>query len=73
MLELYSQAKLNIEKICIDEKNSGLFQIRTKEAKEILVNRADDVIKSILLKISDICVQNIQRINNLYLEQISII
>jgi hypothetical protein len=39
LAEIYG-AKKTIEKLSIDEVNCGLFQVRTKAAKETLVARA---------------------------------
>lgn len=38
------KAKCTIERMEIDEVNCGLFQVRTRAAKEILVNRALEII-----------------------------
>lgn len=38
-LEEYSKAKYSIERLATDEVNCGLFQVRTKAAKDILVNQ----------------------------------
>ncbi len=38
------QAKKSIETLDIDEVNCGLFQVRTKFAKETLVNRAIEIL-----------------------------
>jgi hypothetical protein len=42
LAEIYN-AKKTIEKISIDEVNCGLFQVRTKAAKEILINRSIEI------------------------------
>lgn len=34
------KAKTHVERISIDDVNCGLFQVKTKAAKELLVNRA---------------------------------
>lgn len=48
--EIY-HAKKTIEKLSIDEVNCGLFQVRTKMAKETLVSRAVEILNEILKKI----------------------
>jgi dynein heavy chain len=47
-LKEYSQAKLEVQRLCINEKNCRFFQVRTQACKEGLVNRANELIKSIL-------------------------
>lgn len=63
--ELY-QAKKTIERISIDEVDCGLFQVRTRSAKEILINRAIEVINEILKKILEICSEGIKSIRKSY-------
>lgn len=65
LLELYN-AKKTLEKIAIDEVNCGLFQVRTRGAKQILVNRAVDIMNEILKKILDICSEGIKNIKKAY-------
>jgi hypothetical protein len=48
--EIYN-AKKTLEKISIDEVNCGLFQVRTRGAKEILINRSVEIMNEILKKI----------------------
>ncbi len=43
LAEIYG-AKKTIEKLSIDEVNCGLFQVRTKSAKETLVTRAIEIL-----------------------------
>lgn len=50
LAEIYN-AKKTIEKLSIDEVNCGLFQVRTKAAKETLVSKAVEVLNEILKKI----------------------
>lgn len=59
-------AKKEIERLCIDEKNTRLFQVRTKQAKEILIQKANDYITGMLTKIQEIVMENINRIGQTY-------
>lgn len=65
-LEEYSQAKYNIERLATDEVNCGLFQVRTRAAKDILVNQINEVMQEILKKINDMVFENTTRIGVLY-------
>ena len=49
------KAKCTIERMEIDEVNCGLFQVRTRAAKEILVARAIEIVNEILKKINEVC------------------
>lgn len=42
-LHEYQKAKLEIERLCIDEKNGHFFQVKTKTAKELLIAKATEV------------------------------
>lgn len=60
------KAKTQVERIAIDEVNCGLFQVRTKVAKETLVARAIETINEILKKIHEVCAENIKIIQKTY-------
>ena len=49
--------------------NCGLFQVRTKSAKEILITRAVEIVNEILKKISDVCGDSIRSIQKTYKER----
>lgn len=38
----YTYARQNVERACLDIKNCVFFQVRTKNAKEILTKRAEE-------------------------------
>ena len=63
------KAKKTIERLANDEVNCGLFLVRTRQAKEILVNRASEIITDILKKIQEICTDNIKNIRKSYEER----
>jgi len=69
-LHEYLKAKLEIERLCIDEKNLHFFQVKTHTAKEILIAKATEVNQEILKRISDIVVDNVERISKNYVELI---
>lgn len=62
----YVKARHDIERLCLDERKSRFFQIRTKEAKTILMKKADDFIEALIQKVESICVENIDRIGQEY-------
>ena len=53
----------------IDEVNCGLFQVRTRIAKEVLVARAVEIVTEILKKINEVCAENIKVISKTYKER----
>lgn len=50
----------------LDDVNCGLFQVKTKAAKDILVNRSEELKFEILKKINEICTENIKAIGKSY-------
>ncbi|KAL4494234.1 hypothetical protein ABPG73_018753, partial [Tetrahymena malaccensis] len=65
-IQEYFIAKKEIEKQCIDQKNCHFFQVRTKQAKNDLVHKADEFVQSILQKVDLLCFDNIERIQKTY-------
>lgn len=63
-----SQAKIDIEQLCIDQYNGRLFQIVTKNAKEVLVQRINEQIAGILNKVSEVTYENSERLFKAYNE-----
>ena len=58
-----------MERLETDEVNCGLFQVRTKSAKEVLVARAVEIVNEILKKINDVCSDSIKVIQKTYKER----
>lgn len=67
-LQEFYQAKFDIERLCLDERNEQFFQIRTRVAKENLISRANEFIQSILNRCSEIVLDNYNRIMASYQE-----
>lgn len=65
-LQEYIKAKYEIQRLCLDEKNEQFFQIRTRVAKETLIQKAQEFITSILNKCSQIVKKNITRLGDEY-------
>lgn len=47
-LQTFVQAKEEIARLCINEKNCYFFQVRTQSAKEVLINKAQELILHVL-------------------------
>ncbi|CAD8087288.1 unnamed protein product [Paramecium sonneborni] len=65
-LNYYLQTIFQIERICIDEKNFSFFQVKTKQAKQTLIQKSQEIISGILNRLSEVLIDNIQRIGKLY-------
>ena len=52
--------KCKVARLCIDQKKSSFFLIHTKQAKELLISKAKDLVTSILDKICQLCQQNVE-------------
>ena len=65
-LKEYEEAKQDIQKLEINEKNCLFFQVNTKEVKEALIQRANEISNAVLNKCSEVCLDNINRINDFY-------
>ncbi|EAS04067.1 axonemal dynein heavy chain (macronuclear) [Tetrahymena thermophila SB210] len=63
-LREFKEAKENIQRLCIDEKDCRLFRIRTKQAKDDLIQRADENIQKILAKLRQVVEFNVQVITD---------
>lgn len=60
-LEEFRNARQTIQRLCIDEKDCRLFRIRTKQAKEDLITKADENIQRILARLKLIIEFNIDK------------
>lgn len=67
-LQAFVQAKDEISTLCINEKNCYFFQVRTQNCKETLITKANELIQHVLVKISEICTENIELISKTYME-----
>ncbi|CAD8081115.1 unnamed protein product [Paramecium sonneborni] len=65
-LQFYLQTVYQIERICIDEKNFQFFQVKTKQAKQTLIQKSQEIISGILNRLNEVLTDNIQRIGKLY-------
>ncbi|CAK93776.1 unnamed protein product (macronuclear) [Paramecium tetraurelia] len=59
----FINAKLQIQRLCLDEKNEQFFQIKTRIAKENLIQKANEFVSSILKQCSEIVTDNISRLS----------
>ena len=62
----FLRARHEIERLCIDEIRFTFFQVRTKLAKEALVQKASEVLTLITTKTAEIVTDNIARITKSY-------
>lgn len=62
----FLRARHEIERLCIDEIRFTFFQVRTKLAKEALVQKATEVLTLITTKTAEIVTDNIARITKSY-------
>jgi len=67
-LQELQTAKVTIDRLYINEKNTRLFQIQTKQAKAILSTKVTEIIQAILTKLSELCSDNIERIRVEYID-----
>ncbi|KAM3134228.1 hypothetical protein pb186bvf_013648 [Paramecium bursaria] len=65
-LQDFIDAKYQIQRLCLDEKNEQFFQIRTRIAKENLISKANEVISQILSKCAEIVKHNVTQIGAEY-------
>ena len=65
-IDEFVKARSEIERLCVSQKHCGFFRVNTSQAKEGLINRANELIKTILDKVSDICKDNVDRIAENY-------
>lgn len=62
----YMVARRAIERLSVGQRNCGFFMVRTATAKDALLSRCNELVRLILLKVSEICVDNVKRIQNTY-------
>jgi len=62
-LKRLAEAMREVGSLCINEKNTHLFQVRTQNIKENIISRATEINQSILSKISDLCSDMIKSVN----------
>ena len=62
-LKDYTTAKDEILKLCVDEKNCRFFRVKTLNCKQVLENKANEVLKEILTKVAVICSDNVEMIS----------
>jgi len=55
-----------LQGLCINEKNSTFFQIRTGELKETLIKKAQDILQAVLARVASDCMANVKKINENY-------
>lgn len=57
---------VKLQGLCINQKNSTFFQIRTAEIKETLIKKAKDILEAVLSRVSNDCMTNVKNINENY-------
>lgn len=65
-IDEFVKARSEIERLCVSQKHCGFFRVHTTQAKEGLINRANELIKAILDKVADVCKDNVDRIAENY-------
>ena len=74
-LKVFDDAMRAISAVCINEKNTHFFQVRTEHIKENLMNKANEIFTAILKKTCDLCIEmvdTIQKGYNSMVEKLSI-
>lgn len=52
--------------MCLDEEKTKFFLVKTRNAKDVLIHRANDFIHQILVRLVEICSENTERISKNY-------
>jgi hypothetical protein len=64
------QQRTSIERLAADEVRMGMFTLITSGAKEVLAQRANEMLNAILARTSEIVVENIAGITRSYQEML---
>lgn len=65
-LNKVNQSIKDIQGLCINEKNTHFFQVRTRDIKDKLTRKAEKIIKELTSKISQMTVKKVSSIQNKY-------
>ena len=61
-----AEAMRDAGNLCINEKNTPLFQVRTQVIKENINNRAEEISKAILDKTTELCIEMVAQVSKGY-------